>query len=60
MSGLAEKIHPYAGDSVDGLTPAVVPTLEMMNEKGHVVYRYFLYHSLGQRIYGDTGAECER
>jgi len=40
----ANKVHPYAGDK--GMDLAGYKknlTVEMMNEKGHVVYRYFLY-----------------
>ncbi len=40
----ADKVHPYAGDtSMDLARYKKDLTLEMMNEKGHVVYRYFLY-----------------
>lgn len=41
----ANKVHPYAGDtSMDLKDYKKNLTLEMMNEKGHVVYRYFLYN----------------
>jgi phage tail-like protein len=41
----ANKVHPYAGDSAMDLKEYKKDlTLEMMNEKGHVVYRYFLYN----------------
>lgn len=41
----ANKVHPYAGDSAMDLAEYKKNlTLEMMNEKGHVVYRYFLYN----------------
>ncbi len=41
----ANKVHPYAGDSAMDLADYKKNlTLEMMNEKGQVVYRYFLYH----------------
>ncbi len=40
----ANKVHPYAGDTAMDLKAYKKDlTLEMMNEKGHVVYRYFLY-----------------
>jgi phage tail-like protein len=40
----ANKVHPYAGDAAMDLAAYKKNlTLEMMNEKGHVVYRYFLY-----------------
>ena len=40
----ANKVHPYAGDTAMDLAAYKKDlTLEMMNEKGHVVYRYFLY-----------------
>ncbi|MDK2745502.1 MAG: phage tail protein [Nitrospira sp.] len=40
----ANKVHPYSGDSAMDLAAYKKDlTLEMMNEKGHVVYRYFLY-----------------
>jgi len=39
----ANKVHPYAGDAAMDLANYKKPlTLEMMNEKGHVVFRYFL------------------
>ena len=41
----ANKVHPYAGDTgMDLVGYKKNLTLEMMNEKGHVVYRYFLYN----------------
>lgn len=41
----ANKVHPYAGDAAMDLASYKKDlTLEMMNEKGHVVYRYFLYN----------------
>ena len=41
----ANKVHPYAGDTAMDLKDYKKDlTLEMMNEKGHVVYRYFLYY----------------
>ena len=41
----ANKVHPYAGDTAMDLAAYKKNlTLEMMNEKGHVVYRYFLYN----------------
>lgn len=40
----SNKVHPYSGDSAMDLAAYKKDlTLEMMNEKGHVVYRYFLY-----------------
>ena len=40
----ANKVHPYSGDTAMDLAGYKKNlTLEMMNEKGHVVYRYFLY-----------------
>jgi len=40
----ANKVHPYSGDTAMDLAAYKKNlTLEMMNEKGHVVYRYFLY-----------------
>jgi phage tail-like protein len=40
----ANKVHPYAGDAAMDLANYKKPlTLEMMNEKGHVVFRYFLH-----------------
>jgi phage tail-like protein len=41
----ANKVHPYSGDTAMDLADYKKDlTLEMMNEKGHVVYRYFLYN----------------
>jgi phage tail-like protein len=41
----ANKVHPYAGDTAMDLVGYKKDlTIEMMNEKGHVVYRYFLYN----------------
>ena len=41
----ANKVHPYSGDTAMDLAAYKKNlTLEMMNEKGHVVYRYFLYN----------------
>jgi phage tail-like protein len=40
----ANKVHPYAGDSsMDLANYKKNLTLLMQDEKGHVVYRYFLY-----------------
>jgi phage tail-like protein len=40
----ANRVHPYSGDTAMDLADYKKDlTLEMMNEKGHVVYRYFLY-----------------
>jgi phage tail-like protein len=40
----ANKVHPYSGDTAMDLAAYKKNlTLEMMNEKGHVVYRYFLF-----------------
>jgi phage tail-like protein len=40
----ANKVHPYSGDTAMDLAAYKKNlTLEMMDEKGHVVYRYFLY-----------------
>ena len=40
----ANKVHPYSGDTAMDLAAYKKNlTLEMMNEKGHAVYRYFLY-----------------
>lgn len=40
----ANKVHPYSGDTAMDLAAYKKElTLEMMNEKGHVVYRYFLH-----------------
>lgn len=40
----ANKIHSWAGDAAMDLANYKKElTLEMMNEKGHVVYRYFLH-----------------
>lgn len=40
----ANRVHPYSGDTAMDLAAYKKNlTLEMMNEKGHVVYRYFLY-----------------
>ncbi|HEV7642869.1 MAG TPA: phage tail protein [Pyrinomonadaceae bacterium] len=40
----ANRVHPYSGDTAMDLRDYKRNlTLEMMNEKGHVVYRYFLY-----------------
>jgi phage tail-like protein len=40
----ANKVHPYSGETAMDLAAYKKNlTLEMMNEKGHVVYRYFLY-----------------
>ena len=41
----ANKVHPYSGDAAMDLANYKKNlTLEMMNEKGHVVYRYFLFN----------------
>lgn len=41
----ANKVHPYSGDTAMDLVGYKKNlNLEMMNEKGHVVYRYFLYN----------------
>ena len=40
----ANLVHPYSGDAaMDLVSYKKELTLEMMNEKGHVVYRYFLH-----------------
>jgi phage tail-like protein len=40
----ANKVHPYGGDSMMDLAGYKRDLiLEMMNEKGHVAHRYFLY-----------------
>src|SRR5258706_8897319 len=40
----ANKVHAYAGDTAMDLANYKKElTLEMMNEKGHVVFRYFLH-----------------
>lgn len=40
----ANKVHPYAGDAAMDLAEYKKDlTLEVMNEKGHVVMRYFLH-----------------
>lgn len=40
----ANMVHPYAGDaSMDLVNYKKNLTLEVMNEKGHVAFRYFLY-----------------
>ncbi len=40
----ANKVHPYSGDTAMDLASYKKDlTLEMLNEKGHVVYRYFLF-----------------
>jgi phage tail-like protein len=40
----ANRVHPYAGDAAMDLVGYKRNlTLEMMDEKGHVAYRYFLY-----------------
>jgi phage tail-like protein len=40
----ANKVHPYSGDTAMDLAAYKKNlTLEMMDEKGHVAYRYFLY-----------------
>jgi phage tail-like protein len=40
----ANLVHPYAGDaSMDLVNYKKDLTLEVMNEKGHVAFRYFLY-----------------
>ena len=40
----ANRIHPWAGDAaMDLVNYKRDLTLEMMDEKGHVAYRYFLY-----------------
>ncbi len=41
----ANKVHPFSGDTAMDLADYKKDlTLEMMNEKGQVVYRYFLYY----------------
>jgi phage tail-like protein len=41
----ANKVHPYSGDAAMDLANYKKNlVLEMMNEKGHVVYRYFLFN----------------
>ena len=40
----ADKVHPYAGDSAMDLKNYKIDlTLEVLNEKGHVAKRYFIY-----------------
>lgn len=40
----ANKVHPYSGDAgMDLVNYKRDLMLEVMNEKGHVVFRYFLY-----------------
>src|SRR5687767_3029506 len=40
----ANKVHPYSGDTAMDLAAYKKElTLEMMNEKGHTVFRYFLH-----------------
>lgn len=40
----ANKVHPYSGDAAMDLANYKKElTLEMMNEKGHPVFRYFLH-----------------
>jgi phage tail-like protein len=40
----ANKVHPYSGDAgMDLVNYKKNLTLEVMNEKGHVAFRYFLY-----------------
>lgn len=40
----ANKVHPYAGDAgMDLVNYKKDLMLEVMNEKGHVAFRYFLY-----------------
>jgi len=40
----ANRVHAFSGDTAMDLAAYKKNlTLEMMNEKGHVVYRYFLY-----------------
>jgi phage tail-like protein len=40
----ANQVHPYAGDASMDLVNYKKPlTLEVMNEKGHVAFRYFLH-----------------
>ncbi len=40
----ANKVHPYSGDAgMDLVDYKKDLTLEVMNEKGHVAFRYFLY-----------------
>lgn len=40
----ANTVHPYSGDTgMDMANYKKDLTLEVMNEKGHVVFRYFLY-----------------
>ena len=40
----ANKVHPYAGDAAMDLKDYKIDlTLEVLNEKGHVAKRYFLY-----------------
>ncbi|MFN0140324.1 MAG: phage tail protein [Pyrinomonadaceae bacterium] len=44
FEGWANRVHPWTGDAAMDLVDYKRNlTLEMMNEKGHVVYRYFLY-----------------
>jgi len=41
----ANKVHPYAGDAaMDLVNYKKDLILEVMNEKGHVAFRYFLYN----------------
>jgi phage tail-like protein len=41
----ANKVHPYAGDTAMDLKDYKIDlTLEVLNEKGHVAKRYFIYH----------------
>lgn len=44
FEGWANKVHPYSGDAgMDLVDYKKDLTLEVMNEKGHVAFRYFLY-----------------
>jgi phage tail-like protein len=41
----ANLVHPYAGDAAMDLANFKKElTLDVMDEKGHIVYRYFLHH----------------
>lgn len=45
FEGWANKVHPFSGDAgMDLVDYKKDLTLEVMNEKGHVAFRYTLYH----------------
>ena len=55
------KVHPYSGDAAMDLANYKKElTLEMMNEKGHTVFRYFLHACWVSESTSLPEFECQR